>query len=66
MTWVYITVESILAETNKALLCVIDGEEVWLPLSQIEDGGKEYGAGMENVEFGITERLAKEKGLGGE
>lgn len=31
MNWVYVEVEKIFRETDKALLCLICGEEVWLP-----------------------------------
>ncbi len=37
----YLDHEGVLAETDKAKLFKIEGEEVWLPKSQIEDEGEE-------------------------
>jgi hypothetical protein len=60
--YVYITVDEILCETEKALLCLIEGEEVWLPLSHIEEN--DLRVGELDCEIGITEFIAREKGLG--
>ena len=35
--YVHLDVQLVKKATDKALLCVIDGEEVWLPLSQVAD-----------------------------
>lgn len=59
---VYVQVDRIAKETEKAFLCVIEGEEVWLPKSQIPDAD-DYMEGDEDIEIAITEWLAGEKGL---
>jgi hypothetical protein len=50
-------------ETDKALLVEVEGEEVWLPKTQIDDDSEVYsmkaGAGM----LVIPMWLAREKGL---
>lgn len=51
-----------IAETSAAVLCVIDGEEHWIPQSQIDDDSEVSGKG----DYGtlvITEWIAKHKGL---
>ena len=63
MSWVYIEVERIKRETEKAFLCEIDGDDFWLPKSQIEDNGAAYNEGDENVGMSITDFIAHEKGL---
>lgn len=63
MAWVYLEVDRILRETDKALLVEIDGEEVWLPLSQIEGNGYGYNVGDEGVGMSVTDFIAHEKGL---
>jgi hypothetical protein len=50
------------AATDKALLCVIDDEEHWIPLSQIDDDSEVYQAGTEGTLI-VTEWIAKQKGL---
>lgn len=37
---VELDVERVKRATDKALLCVVDGDEVWIPRSQIVEGGK--------------------------
>ena len=49
-------------ETEKALLCVIEGEEHWIPKSQILDDSEVY-AGEHEGTLVITEWIAHEKGL---
>lgn len=49
-------------ETEKALLVDIDGEEHWLPKSQIHDDSEVYAEGGEGV-LVITEWIAEQKGL---
>ena len=63
--WVHVHVDKIIKETSAAFLCEIDGEEVWLPISQIADSG-DYSEGDEDLSLSITEYIAKEKGLEGE
>lgn len=48
--------------TDKALLCLIDGEEVWIPQSQITDDSEVYEPGGEG-KLVITQWLATQKGL---
>lgn len=50
------------AESDKAILCVIDGEEVWIPLSQVDDDSEVYSKGDEGSLI-ITEWIAEQKGL---
>lgn len=63
---VEIKISRVKARTDKAALCEIDGEDLWLPLSQCDDGGAENwspAVGDENVTVEIPEWLADEKGL---
>ena len=62
--YIHIEAEEIKRVTDKALLAVIDGDEYWLPLSQIADSD-DYEGGETDVTLSITEWIAKEKGLGG-
>ncbi len=63
MNWVYVEVDRIMKETPKAFLCDIDGEEVWLPKSQISDPD-DYEEGDVSVGLSVSEFIANEKGLG--
>jgi hypothetical protein len=49
-------------ETAMALLCEIDGKQVWIPKSQIDDDSEVWEEGQSG-ELIINEWLAKEKGL---
>lgn len=60
--YVHIDVDVILGITDKAFLVSIDGEEIWLPASQIFDP-EEYEKGDENITLSITQWIAREKGL---
>lgn len=60
--YVYLDVEEIRAETAKALLLVVGGEEYWVPLSQIADAD-DYNKGDTDVEVAVTEWFAKKEGL---
>jgi hypothetical protein len=61
--WVHLDVDLIKSETDRAFLVVLeDGEEVWLPKSQISDPD-DYMAGDENVALSITEWIADQKGI---
>lgn len=62
MAWVHLDVERIKVETTKAFLVVIDGEEYWLPKSQIADAD-DYCDGDQDVTLSVTEFIAEEKGL---
>jgi hypothetical protein len=60
--WVHLDVDEVKRETDKAFLVVIDGDEHWLPKSQISDPG-DYSEGDENVSMSVTEFIAREKGF---
>lgn len=45
-----------------ALLCLIDGEEIWIPKSQITDDSEVYETGTEGT-LVVTEWIAEQKGL---
>jgi hypothetical protein len=47
--------------TDKALLCVIDGKDEWVPKSQISDDSEVYEAGHYGS-LVVTEWLAEQKG----
>lgn len=49
-------------ETDKALLCVIEGKEVWMPKSQIHEDSKVFKEGDEGT-LTVSEWIATEKGL---
>jgi hypothetical protein len=51
-----------IAQTDKALLCEIDGVQHWIPQSQISDDSEVYKKGDEG-KLVITHWIAKEKGL---
>jgi len=61
VTYVEIEVDEIIKETELAVLCVIDGEEVWLPRSQI-DGGDDLDEGFSGT-IQLADWLARERGL---
>lgn len=56
-----ITVTEVKIATEKALLCVVDGTEVWLPRSQILDGDLDKRGDSGEIE--IPTWLADEKDL---
>jgi len=63
--WVNVEVESIVAATEKAIYVrTPDGEEVWLPRSQLSEGEK-YQKGWTELTLSVTEFIAREKGLKG-
>lgn len=49
--------------TDKAALVVWEGEEYWLPLSQIEDEGAALRIGESGYCLGITPWIAEQKGI---
>lgn len=61
--YVTVGVEEVVAETAMALLCRIDGEEHWIPRSQIEGNGDDVEKGDEDVELDITQWIADQKGI---
>lgn len=60
--YVHLDVDEIKRETDKAFLVVIDGEEVWLPKSQVSNSD-DYSEGDVDCCMSITEWLANEKGF---
>ena len=51
-------------DTGQALKCIIDGEEYWIPHSQIHDNSEVFDAeGNSRGKLVITEWLARQKGL---
>lgn len=63
--YIEIMIVEILQETDKALLCVIEGRDEtgdWIPLSQIEDPD-DYKVGEKDVEMRITRWFAGQKGI---
>jgi len=61
--WVYINVQVIRQETEKAFQVVLEnGQIIWLPKSQISDS-EDYEAGDRDVELAITQWIATEKEL---
>jgi hypothetical protein len=50
------------AETDSAILCDIEGEEIWIPKSQIDDDSEVYEMGT-NGDLVITQWIARKKGL---
>ena len=50
------------AETDKALLCVIDGEEHWIPKGQITEDSEVYAKG-DDGKLVVTQWIAEQKGL---
>ncbi len=61
--YIHVAVEEIRAVTDKALLCLIEGQEYWLPLSQVADA-EDYEKGDKDLTLSITEWIADQKGLG--
>jgi hypothetical protein len=49
-------------ETDNAILVEIEGEEHWIPKSQIDDASEVYGRGHEGTLI-VTEWIATQKGL---
>ena len=60
--WVHVDVDQIKRETENSFLVVIDGEEIWLPKSHIEDSD-DYVAGDADVCMSITQWIANKKDL---
>ena len=55
---------TVVRETDLALLCDIEGEEHWIPKSQIHDDSEVYEDDTEG-DLVISAWLAKQKGLAG-
>jgi hypothetical protein len=50
------------AETAKAILCVIENEEFWVPKSQIHDNSEVYEKGQDGTLI-VTSWWAEKEGL---
>lgn len=64
MPWVRVDYDDIVraSDSGKALLVLVDEEEIWLPVSQMDaDYSKEVGRGPGHMY--VTEWIAKEKEL---
>ena len=61
--WIHLDVEKIVKITDSAMLVLIDSEEFWLPLSQVDDS-ESFQEDDENITVSVTEWIAKQKGLG--
>jgi hypothetical protein len=59
---VEVEVTEVIAETDKAILCVIDGEQVWIPTSQIDANSEVWKYGDDGA-LVIPRWLAEEKEL---
>lgn len=57
----YLDVDLILKEGDKAFLCIVDGEEIWIPKSQMPDWD-DYNEGDKDVELAVTEWYAEKQG----
>lgn len=53
---------TVMRVTEKAVLCMVDGKEVWIPQSQIHDDSEVWKEGDEGT-LVIPEWLALDKGL---
>ena len=49
--------------TDKAALVAYEGEELWIPFSQMADSATRLREGDDGVTVGITEWLAEQKGI---
>jgi hypothetical protein len=66
MAWlVRIDDVSCVRETDAALLCIVDGEEHWIPKSQVHDDSAVFEAGHEGT-LVVTQWIAEQKELEGE
>lgn len=52
----------VIRDTDKAILCLIGGEEVWLPQGQIDDDSECWQQGDTGL-LVISEWIARQKGL---
>jgi hypothetical protein len=54
---------SVIKDTGKALLCLIEGEEIWIPQWAVHEDSEVYNEDTEG-ELVILERFAEKEGLG--
>jgi hypothetical protein len=60
--YVYLEDVAVKRLTDKAALVVWEGEEYWLPLSQLEDPDK-LQIGEDGYTLGLTEWICEQKGI---
>lgn len=63
--YVHVQVEEIKHETDKAFLVIIDGDERWIPKTQIADSS-DYEVGDKNITISITDFIAEKLGIEGD
>jgi len=62
-SWVHLDVDEVVRETDKALLLRLDdGNEVWVPLSQIADADN-YAEGDRDCCISVSQWFAEKEGL---
>lgn len=54
---------SVIAETEKAILCEVEGEEMWIPKSVIHDYSEVYGGEGEEGELIVQGWWAQKQGI---
>lgn len=60
---VEIVVDFVKKETAKAVLCEINGDEIWIPKSVIDEGEDDLTEGEEDVTISIAAWFARKEGL---
>lgn len=60
--YVHVEVDVVEKETENAFLFVIDGEEFWVPKSQVADADS-YAEGDKNASVSITKWIAEKVGI---
>jgi hypothetical protein len=60
--WVPVVADEVLKETERSFLLLIDGEEIWIPKSQVNNPDV-IGQGELDVEIEVTEWIARQKGI---
>lgn len=60
--WVEFDDVTVKVDTPKALLCIIEGDEVWIPLSQISEDSEVYRYGSSGKLI-VSRWIADQKGL---
>lgn len=60
--WVHLDCVTVKKVTDKAMLLEFDGEEHWIPQSQISDP-EDYEEGDEGCSISISEWIAEQRGI---
>lgn len=60
--WVHLEDCTVKKVTERAMLIEYDGNDVWLPLSQVSEA-EQYEEGDEGITISVTEFIAREKGI---